>query len=418
MFLSCQSSSFVFVDDISLTASENAPPVPTSAPSSACRDGFPTIGQSPSPAQPTPCRSGCTGAVPPVNGQLAIPQGSVGGFGPTPPTTVLTGVPDYATCCTLCVQAGLAKCELFNYISAFRYCLFLNDASCSSVTTAVVFSNTNDTYALSPLSCPDSVTPAPTTPAPTTPAPTTPSPTTPSPTTPAPTTTLPTTPSPTTPAPTTPVPTTPAPTTLSPTSAPAFTTVATLLQGGTCDYLSYFQNQCFDPSGALYVCCDPESCGPTVNNLPTCASGKYQPVLTAVPTPTGTVPTGTVPTGTTSPTGTTPIPTVSSAPIIDACDAYGSDPNQCFNAAGDAFVCCSNPCLSPPPSIASCGPTTPPTATPGPAGSPAPTASARAPRACDPYSGLPNQCFNAAGDQFVCCRTACVAAPGATAACA
>lgn len=45
-----------------------------------------------------------------------------------------------------------------------------------------------------------------------------------------------------------------------------------------------------------------------------------------------------------APTG----PTVSSGPKTNStCDAYGSTPYQCFDAAGDAFACCSSPVSCP-----------------------------------------------------------------------
>ncbi|GAQ83884.1 N-acetylglucosamine-1-phosphodiester alpha-N-acetylglucosaminidase [Klebsormidium nitens] len=146
------------------------------------------------------------------------------------------------------------------------------------------------------------------------------------------------------------------------------------------------------------------------------------------------------------------------------CDPTSQNPNQCFNAAGTLSICCPGACPLRPGPLAVCGPAVPPTTpspntvsasspttvtTPGsttgaptgpvvaaptvapttagpvpsgttataPAKTSAPGVAAGTPPPCDPTSGNPNQCFNAAGTASLCCPGLCPQTPGANPQC-
>ncbi|GAQ84233.1 hypothetical protein KFL_001810135 [Klebsormidium nitens] len=204
---------------------------------------------------------------------------------------------------------------------------------------------------------------------------------------------------------------------------------------------------------------------------------------TPTPTPTATAPAPAPATATPTPTPTatanapvatipvpcppaTPAPTF---PVGGVCDYAGPTPNQCFNSAGNRYICCATACpntqpgvdpvcsgtpapvptacfatATPAPTTGTSGPTsTPASTTPGstptstpPSGTPASTPPSGTPAAttpaptttpqvlpvggtCDPYGSAPNQCFAANGQTYVCCSTPCpTGAPGAVPRCA
>ncbi|GAQ84236.1 hypothetical protein KFL_001810160 [Klebsormidium nitens] len=100
----------------------------------------------------------------------------------------------------------------------------------------------------------------------------------------------------------------------------------------------------------------------------------FQGTPAATPAPTTPAPT------TPAPTFRVPCPT---SPVGGICDFQGPTPNQCFNAAGNRFICCATVCSNTPGGDPVCGPAEPgcfATATPAPTtGTPGPTTSAPAP---------------------------------------
>jgi hypothetical protein len=93
-------------------------------------------------------------------------------------------------------------------------------------------------------------------------------------------------------------------------------------------------------------------------------------------------------------------------PVGGTCDPRSSTPNQCFNAPGDYYVCCTGRCPANPGPTPSCA-VLDPVPEAHPVGG-----------TCDPRSSDPNQCFNSDGSYYVCCPGQCAGSPSLRPACA
>ncbi|GAQ83883.1 hypothetical protein KFL_001660180 [Klebsormidium nitens] len=164
-----------------------------------------------------------------------------------------------------------------------------------------------------------------------------------------------------------------------------------------CDPTSATPNQCFNAAGSQSICCPGQCPG---NPGATAVCGGLSPATGSPGNPSPTSASG-------STTGGSP-----------PCDPTSNLPNQCFNAAGSQSICCPGQCPGNPGATAVCGGPSPATGSPG---NPSPTSASGSTTGgsppCDPMSNLPNQCFNAAGSQSICCPGQCPGNPGASAVC-
>ncbi|GAQ90081.1 hypothetical protein KFL_005970020 [Klebsormidium nitens] len=97
--------------------------------------------------------------------------------------------------------------------------------------------------------------------------------------------------------------------------------------------------------------------------------------------------------------GTAPLALAATSPT--SCDASGSTPNLCYNAAGSAAICCASQCPATPGDVPTCG-----------------LGGVKSAAPCTPSSGFPNQCFNSFGSESICCAGPCPSSPDAVARCA
>ncbi|GAQ79694.1 purple acid phosphatase [Klebsormidium nitens] len=188
-----------------------------------------------------------------------------------------------------------------------------------------------------------------------------------------------------------------------------------------------FPNPCFNAFGDSQACCS-TGCPAMPGPVPYCGGNpepipgqdlilgkQYARVITTSspgPVPSTPAPTAGVPApapGATTPTGTTSAPTgTTSAPTGTTSAPTGSTSAPTGTTSAPTGT-----------TSAPTGTTSAPTGTTS-SPTPAPTTDARGiPRGttCDPYSSLPNQCFNSNGDFYVCCAGQCPSAPGPNASC-